>query len=89
MPEGNYAQPGHNVGGLDSDRLISIVQRIEKLEQEKKEVGENIKDVYTEAGSSGLDKKVLRQVIKFRSMEQDKLEEQDHLIALYRKVLGV
>lgn len=89
MSETSYAKSGHNVGGIDSDRLMSIVGRIEKLEQEKKDVAENIKDVYTEAKSSGFDSKILRQVVRMRSMDHDKLEEMDHLIDLYRRALGV
>lgn len=89
MADGDYAMPGHNVGGIDGNRLLSIVQRFEKLGDEIKQLQEDQRDIMKEAGSAGFDKKVLRSVIRLRAMDQNKRDEMDHLTDLYRRVLGV
>jgi uncharacterized protein (UPF0335 family) len=80
---------GHNVGGIDSTRLVSIVQRVETMEVERKAVAEQIKDIFTEAGSAGFDVKTLRQVIRLRAMDANKRDEADHLLELYRRAVGL
>ena len=76
---------GHNMA---ADRLKSIVERIEKLEEERKLLQENIKDIYTEAKSAGFDTKVLRMVIASRKKDQSEWEEQQALLEAYMKALG-
>jgi uncharacterized protein (UPF0335 family) len=83
-----YGQPGHNVGGVAADRLRSIVQRIERLEEERKALGSDIKDIYAESKSAGFDVKVLRQLIRIRKQEPAEVEEQETLLDLYRRALG-
>lgn len=80
---------GHNVGGLPADRLRSIVDRIERLEEERKTLGSDIKDIYQEAGSAGFDVKVLRQLIRIRKQEPAEVEEQESLLDVYRRALGM
>lgn len=63
---------GHNSG---DDRLRLLIERIERLEEEKKVVGEDIKDVYTEAKAVGYDAKIIREVIRLRKKSKDDLAE--------------
>ena len=73
---------------MAADRLKSIVERIEKLEEERKLLQEDIKDIYTEAKSAGFDTKVLRMVIASRKKDQSEWEEQQALLEAYMKALG-
>jgi uncharacterized protein (UPF0335 family) len=76
------------VGGIAADRLRSIVERIERLEEEKKALSADIKDVYAEAKSTGFDVKVLRAVIRLRRQKPEEVEENEYLLVLYRRALG-
>ncbi|MSP30357.1 MAG: DUF2312 domain-containing protein [Acetobacteraceae bacterium] len=76
-------------GGIASDRLRSLVDRIERLEEERKALGNDIKDIYSEAKSAGFDVKVLRQLIRMRKQEAAEIEEQETLLDLYRRALGM
>ena len=77
-----------DVGGIAAERLRSIVERIERLEEEKKALSSDIKDVYTEAKSAGFDVKVLRAVIRLRRQKPEEVEENEYLLVLYRRALG-
>lgn len=81
------AQP--ETGGIAADRLRSLVDRIERLEEERKALGSDIKDIYQEAKSAGFDVKVLRQLIRMRKQEAADIEEQETLLDLYRRALGM
>ena len=85
----NHAQAGHNVGGVDKGRLLSIVERHERLEEEVKALRSDQSDIMKEAKSAGFDVKILRQVIRLRKLEDNDRQEQDHLMDLYRRALGV
>lgn len=76
-------------GGLAADRLRSIVERIERLEEEKAALAGDIKEVYAEAKGAGFDAKIIRQVIRERKMEADDRAEREHLLDLYRRALGM
>ena len=76
---------GHN---LNSDWLKSIIERIEKLEDERKNLQEDIKIIFAEAKSAGFDTKVLRMVIASRKKDQAEWEEQQMLLETYMKALG-
>lgn len=78
-----------DVGGIAQDVLLSFVERIERLEEEKKNLAEDIKDVYAEAKSSGFDVKIMRQIIKMRKMEDSDRQEYEALIDLYAHALGM
>jgi uncharacterized protein (UPF0335 family) len=77
------------VGGIAVERLRSLVERIERLEEEKKALADDIKEIYAEAKSSGFDVKVLRQVIRQRKIDARELEEQETILDLYRRALGM
>ncbi len=76
-------------GGIAADRLRSIIERIERLEEERKALGSDIKDIYAEAKSAGFDVKVLRQLISIRKKEPAEVEEQESLLDVYRRALGM
>jgi uncharacterized protein (UPF0335 family) len=81
--------PADDVGGIAGDRLRSIVERIERLEEEKKALSGDIKDIYAEAKSAGFDVKVLRKLIAMRKMEAQERAELDELIVLYMHAIGM
>lgn len=76
-------------GGIAAAKLKSFIERIERLEAEKTELGADIREVYAEAKGNGFDTKIMRQVIKLRKMEPADRNEQDELLDLYRKALEV
>ena len=76
-------------GGVAADRLRSIVERIERLEEERKALASDIKDIYAEAKSAGFDVKVLRQLIRIRKQEAAEVEEQETMLDVYRRALGM
>ena len=76
-------------GGIATDRLRSIVDRIERLEEGKKALASDIKDIYAEAKSAGFDVAVLRQLIKIRKAEPAEVEEQETMLDVYRRALGM
>lgn len=81
--------PEAKPSNIASDRLRSIVERIERLEEERKALAADIKDIYTEAKSAGFDVKVLRQLIRIRKQEPAEIEEQESLLDVYRRALGM
>ncbi|MCP1231758.1 DUF2312 domain-containing protein [Acetobacter indonesiensis] len=81
--------PDRAVGGISADRLRSIVERVERLEEERKALSGDIKDIYTEAKSAGFDVKVIRQIIRLRKQEPSEVEEQETLLDIYRRALGM
>lgn len=90
MPDiGHNSEKTPEVGGIAADRLLSIVQRHERLEEEIKALRSDQKDIMQEAKSAGFDPTVLRQVIRLRAMDSDKRDERDHLLELYRRAVGV
>ena len=76
-------------GGIAADRLRSIIERVERLEEERKALGSDIKDIFAEAKSAGFDVKVLRQIIRIRRQEPAEVEEQETLLDVYRRALGM
>lgn len=75
-------------GGIAAERLRSIVDRIERLEEERKALGADIRDIYAEAKSAGFDVKALRCVVKNRRQEEAAREEFETLVAIYERALG-
>ncbi len=77
------------VGGIAADRLRSIIERVERLEEERKALGSDIKDIFAEAKSAGFDVKVIRQILRIRKQEPSDVEEQETLLDIYRRALGM
>ena len=78
-----------DVGGIAAERLRSIIERIERLEEERKALASDIKDIYAEAKSAGFEVKVIRQLISIRKKEPAEVEEQETLLDLYKRALGM
>lgn len=74
--------------GVAADQLKSFVARIERLEEEKQTIADDIKDVYAEAKGNGYDTKILRQVIRIRKQDKSEREEMEALLDLYMQALG-
>ena len=77
------------VGGIAVDRLRSLIERIERLEEEKAAIASDIRDIFAEAKSAGFDVKILRAMIKLRKMDAADRDEQEYLIETYRKALNI
>lgn len=71
------------VGGVDGNHLRRFIERIERLEEEKKGIADDIKDVYGEAKAMGYDPKIMRQVVRLRKMNRDDRQEQEALLDTY------
>ncbi|HVI88083.1 MAG TPA: DUF2312 domain-containing protein [Dongiaceae bacterium] len=78
-----------DAGGIAADRLKSFIERIERLEEEKKAIAGDVKEVYAEAKSSGFDTKIIRQIVRLRKMEAHDREEQEQLLDLYKQAIGM
>jgi uncharacterized protein (UPF0335 family) len=85
----NDTQDNAQWGNVSADRLRSLIERIERLEEEKKALASDIKDIYAESKSAGFDPKVIRQLIRIRKQEPADVEEQETLLDVYRRALGM
>lgn len=82
---------GHNSGGAKfaRDQLRAFVERIEKLEEEKKAIADDIRDVVSEARGSGFDAKALRSIVKLRKQDPDKRAEEEAVLDTYKIAMGM
>jgi uncharacterized protein (UPF0335 family) len=78
-----------DVGGIAGERLKSFIERIERLEEEKRALAEDIKEVFSEAKGVGFDVRTMRHIIKIRRTDQDDLDEQEALLDTYKRALGM
>ncbi|WP_265027452.1 DUF2312 domain-containing protein [Wolbachia endosymbiont (group A) of Bombylius major] len=74
---------------ITAEELKGYIERIEKLEQEKRDVQDHIRDVYAKAADEGWDTKVMKQIIRLRKMDDDDREEQEILLDTYKRALGM
>jgi uncharacterized protein (UPF0335 family) len=74
---------------VNAGHLRAFVERIERLEEEKKALANDIKEVYAEAKGTGFDTKIMRQLIRLRKMDKDDLDEQETLIDIYKRAIGM
>ena len=72
-----------------ADELRLLIERVERLEEEKKGISDDIKDVYSEAKSRGFDTKIMKQIVRLRKMEKNARDEADALLDTYRAALGL
>jgi len=77
------------VGGVAGDRLRSFIERIERLEDEKKALSEDIREVYSEAKGAGFDVKIMRQVIRLRRMDASDRAEMEQILDIYKQALDM
>jgi uncharacterized protein (UPF0335 family) len=78
-----------NVGGIAGDRLRSFIERIERLEDERRALSEDIREVYSEAKGAGFDVKVMRQIVRLRKLDESERDEQEALLETYLAALGM
>ena len=78
---------GHN--SIAKDQLKSIIERVERLEEDKKAISDDIKDVYSEAKGNGYDVKALRRIVALRKQDPDKRAEQEAILDTYMHALGM
>ena len=71
------------------DRLRLLIERVERLEEEKKGISDDIRDVYNEAKAVGYDVKIMRQIVRLRKMKPDDRREMDLVLETYRSALGL
>lgn len=71
------------------DRLRLLIERVERLEEERKGIGEDIRDVYVEAKATGYDVKIMRKLVQLRRIKPDDRAEMDHLLETYRAAIGI
>lgn len=83
------AGPGHNSGGVAADRLRSLIERTERLMEERKALGSDIRDIMLEAKSAGYSVPVLRAIIRERAADKAKVEEFETTRDTYRHALGM
>lgn len=76
-------------GNVAADQLRLFIERIERLEEEKKGIGDDIKDVYLEAKANGYDGKIMRQIVRLRKMPQHDRQEMEAILQTYLAALGM
>lgn len=77
------------INAATAGQLKAFIERIERLEEEKKSISDDIKDVYSEAKANGFDAKVLRMVVGLRKQDADERSEQEVILDLYLNALGM
>ncbi|MEZ5846516.1 MAG: DUF2312 domain-containing protein [Geminicoccaceae bacterium] len=78
-----------DVQGVTGDRLKSFIERLENLEEEKRELGEQIKEVFAEAKGDGFDVKAIRQLLRLRKMKPHDRVEQEEILDVYKAAIGM
>ncbi|MBL1147497.1 MAG: DUF2312 domain-containing protein [Pseudomonadota bacterium] len=78
-----------DTAGVAGERLKSFIERIERLEEEKKALSEDIREVYAEAKAVGFEPKIMRKMISLRKMELEKRREENELLELYMAAVGM
>ena len=86
---GAIGDNSHAKNGNADDRLRLLIERVERLEAEKKGIADDVKDVYAEARAVGYDAKIMRQIVRLRKMKPDDRREQDAILELYKDALGL
>lgn len=77
------------IEGIAGKRLKSFIERVERLEEEKAALAEDIKEVYAEAKAVGFDTKTMRKLVRLRKMDVEKRREEDELLELYKAAIGL
>lgn len=82
-------EPGFSTTSVSAGQLRALIERVERLEEEKKEVAEQIKEVFAEAKANGFDVKTMRKVISLRKKDPDERSEEEAMLDLYLQALGM
>jgi len=78
-----------NVQGVAGDRLKQYIERVERLEEEKAGLADDIKDVYAEAKSAGFDSKIMKMIVRLRKMSTEKRIEEEEMLDIYKSAIGL
>jgi uncharacterized protein (UPF0335 family) len=78
-----------NVHDISGNRLKSFIERVERLEEEKKAISEDVRDVYGEAKATGFDPKIMRKIVSLRKTNLEKRREEQELLDLYMSAIGM
>ena len=78
-----------HLGNAETGKLRSFIERVERLEEEKKALADDIKDVYAEAKGTGFDTKIMRRIVKIRKQDRDKRLEEEAILDVYLNALGM
>ncbi len=78
-----------NVGGIAGERLQQIIEKIERLEEEKKGLADDIKDVMAEAKATGFEPKIIRAIVRLRKKAKEERQEEEELLELYKAAIGM
>lgn len=89
MKEKKMTEEPKDVGGVAGVRLKSFIERIERLDEEKQAITDDIKDVYAEAKGTGFETKTLKKVISLRKLDAEKRREADEMLELYKSAIGM
>ena len=89
MPDGSAVSKKTKAGPISAERLKSFVERIEKLDEERKAISDDMRDVYSEAKGVGYDVKTMRKIVSLRKMDAADRDEQDALLDTYKHALGM
>ena len=89
FPDDSQDNQGAVAGGIVAERLRSIIERVERLEEERKALSGDIRDIFAEAKAAGFDVKVIRMIIRLRKQEPAEVEAQETLLEIYRRALGM
>lgn len=79
---------GHNSDNVTGQRLKSFIERIERMEEEKKAIATDIKEIYAELQATGFDKKTIRKIVALRKIDPDKRREEEMILETYLAALG-
>jgi uncharacterized protein (UPF0335 family) len=85
----NQPEKKMSEGNIAADQLRLFIERIERLEEEKKGIADDIRDVYSEAKSQGYDAKIMRQIVRLRKMTNDDRAEMEAVLETYKSALGL
>jgi uncharacterized protein (UPF0335 family) len=88
MADGSAAFEPSGTSTVAGERLRLFLERVERLEEEKKEIADQVKEVYAEAKGEGYDTKVMRQIVRLRKMDRNDRQEQEALLELYLSAIG-
>lgn len=79
----------NDTGGVSGQRLKAFIERIERLEEEKSALADDVKDIFAESKAVGFDVKIMRKVIRLRKMDKEKRQEEEQLLELYKSAIGL
>jgi len=89
MTSSDVTPANNDVGGIAANQLRTIIERIERLEEEKKGIQDDIKDVYLEAKGTGFEPRIIRTIVRLRKKAKEERQEEEELLELYKAALGM